>query len=205
MKNTIYSLMLNDEVVAEVDSLARRLGSTRSSLINEILAEYVDYVTPARRARDVLSAIEELMRPTELVPFFPPNSKTLSVKSALQYRYRPTIKYEINLYRSSGDTMGQLDVLFRTQSSELISEIFDFFRIWKRIERRQDVEYALYDGKFSRSIPTPELDCTNEQIANSIYSYVTLFDNMLKGYLSGRLSEGDIEQEYNEEKEAFLI
>ena len=41
MKNTLYSLMLNEEVVAEVDALARNLGTTRSSLINEILAEYL--------------------------------------------------------------------------------------------------------------------------------------------------------------------
>ena len=42
MKKTLYSLMLNDEVVREVDILAHRLGTNRSALINQILAEYVD-------------------------------------------------------------------------------------------------------------------------------------------------------------------
>ena len=64
MKKTLYSLMLSEEVVREVDALAHRLGTNRSNLINQILAEYVDLVTPERRINDVLSAIEQLMRPS---------------------------------------------------------------------------------------------------------------------------------------------
>ena len=33
MKKTLYSLMLNDEVVREIDRLAHRTGSNRSALI----------------------------------------------------------------------------------------------------------------------------------------------------------------------------
>ncbi len=67
--------MLNDEVVREVDALAHRLGTNRSALINQILAEYVNYTTPERRINDVLSTIEQLMAPSrDLVPFFAPNS-----------------------------------------------------------------------------------------------------------------------------------
>ena len=45
MKKTLYSLVLNDEVVREVDALAHRMGTNRSNLINQILAEYVNYTT----------------------------------------------------------------------------------------------------------------------------------------------------------------
>ena len=73
MKKTLYSLMLNEEVVRQVDALAHRLGTNRSNLINQILAEYVDYVTPERRINDILSAVEQLLSPSrELVPFFAP-------------------------------------------------------------------------------------------------------------------------------------
>ena len=47
MKKTLYSLVLNDEVVREVDALAHRMGTNRSNLINQILAEYVNYTTPS--------------------------------------------------------------------------------------------------------------------------------------------------------------
>ena len=63
MKKTLYSLVLNDEVVREVDALAHRMGTNRSNLINQILAEYVNYTTPEQRINEVLSAIEQLMAP----------------------------------------------------------------------------------------------------------------------------------------------
>ena len=94
--------MLSDEVVAEVDRLAHRLGTNRSNLINQILAEHVNLVTPERRINDIFSAIEQLMTPSrELVPFVSPNALTMSLKSSLEYKYRPTVKYEVELYRGS--------------------------------------------------------------------------------------------------------
>ena len=160
LKKTLYSLMLNDEVVREVDLLAHRLGTNRSALINQILAEYVNYTTPERRINDVLSAIEQLMQPSsDLVPFFAPNSYSMSLKSSLEYKYRPTVKYEVQLFRGEEENIGELSVVFRTQSSALISVMTEFFRLWKSIEdahlapkvgHRQ--HYALYDGRFTRSI-----------------------------------------------------
>ena len=82
LKKTLYSLMLNEEVVREVDALAHRLGTSRSNLINQILAEYVNYTTPERRINDIFSALEQLISPSrELVPFFSPNSSTMSGES----------------------------------------------------------------------------------------------------------------------------
>ena len=49
MKKTLYSLMLSEDVVHEVDLLAHKLGTNRSNLINQILAEYVNMVTPDQR------------------------------------------------------------------------------------------------------------------------------------------------------------
>ena len=46
MKKTLYSLMLNEEVVNEIDRLAHKYGTNRSNLINQILAEHVNLVTP---------------------------------------------------------------------------------------------------------------------------------------------------------------
>ncbi len=204
MKKTLYSLMLNDEVVREVDAMAHRLGTNRSNLINQILAEYVNYETPERRINNVLSAIEQLMAPSrELVPFFAPNTLSLSLKSSLQYKYRPTVKYEVELFKSGGESIGELSVMFRTQSAALISSITDFFRLWKNIEDAHlrsatgaHIDYALYDGKFVRSIAVPDKDCTAEQLAGALSEYIKLFDKLLKGYLTGRYDAHNVEAAY---------
>ena len=203
MKKTLYSLMLNDEVVREVDILAHRMGTNRSNLINQILAEYVDYTTPERRINDVLSAIEELMRPSrELVPLFVPNSFSMSVKSSLEYKYRPTVKYEGELYRGA-DEFGALSVLLRTQSSALLCAMAEFFRLWKLIEDthlapRTGVRhsYAIYDGKLVRSLTAPNKPCTADELAAAISGYIGLFDRLMKDYLSGRLDAHELEAAY---------
>ena len=204
MKKTLYSLMLNDEVVREVDALAHRLGTNRSNLINEILAEYVNYTTPERRINDILSTIQELMQPSgDLIPFFAPHSYSLSLKSSLEYKYRPTIKYEVELYKGSGDTIGALSVLFRTQSPALIDAMTDFFRLWKSIEDAHlaprlsaKVDYALYDGKFVRTITVPDKNCSSGELASSLAEYIRLFDKMMKGWLTGRYDAHAIEAAY---------
>ena len=204
MKKTLYSLMLDDEVVHEVDALAHRLGTNRSSLINQILAQYVDYTTPEQKINDILSTIEELMSPSrDLVPFFAPNSFSMSLKSSLEYKYRPTVKYEVELYRGGSEDIGELSVVFRTQSAALIKAMTDFFRLWKRIE---DVhlypltgakhDYALYDGKFLRSISAPDHDCSSEEMAETISEYIKLFDKLLKCYLSGSRDAHEVEAAY---------
>ena len=196
--------MLNDEVVREVDAMAHRLGTNRSNLINQILAEYVNYETPERRINNVLSAIEQLMAPSrELVPFFAPNTLSMSLKSSLEYKYRPTVKYEVELFKSGGESIGELSVMFRTQSAALISSITDFFRLWKSIEDAHlrsatgaHIDYALYDGKFVRSIAVPDKDCTAEQLAGALSEYIKLFDKLLKGYLTGRYDAHNVEAAY---------
>ena len=204
MKKTLYSLMLNDEVVREIDRLAHRTGSNRSALINQILAEYVNYTTPERRINDVLSAIDALMQPSrELVPFFAPNSLSMSLKSSLEYKYRPTVKYEVELYRGPESTIGQLSVVFRTQSMALIEAMTEFFRLWKRIEDTHlkpltgaEIDYALYDGKFVRSIAAPDRDCTTDELASALSEYIKLFDKLMKAYLAGHLDDHDVEAAY---------
>ena len=196
--------MLNDEVVREVDALAHRLGTNRSALINQILAEYVDYTTPERRINEVLSAIDQLMRPTrDLVPFFVPNASSLSLKSSLDYKYRPTVKYEVELYRGGEESIGELSVVVRTQSAALIQGMTEFFRLWKRIEDAHlypltgaRIEYALYDGKFVRSLAAPDRDCSTDELARALSEYIQLFDKLMKNYLTGRLDAHEVEAAY---------
>ena len=213
MKKNLYSLTLSDDVVREVDALAHRMGTNRSNLINQILAEYVNYTTPERRINDVLSTIQQLMSPSrDFVPFFAPNTYSMSLKSSLEYKYRPTVKYEVELYRAGGDSIGELTVIFRTQSAQLLQSMTQFFRLWKQIEDAHlsgvEPDYALYDGKFVRTLSLPpDHDYTSEEIARAISDYVQLFDRLMKAYLAGKYTPPEIEALYcaQQQRAAILI
>ena len=205
MKKNLYSLTLSDEVVREVDALAHRMGTNRSALVNRILAEYVSVPTPERRWNDIFEAIEELMTPTrELVPFFAPGSSTMSLKSSLSYKYRPTVKYEVDLGGGNEWTMGTLNIVFRTQSASLIAAMTNFFRLWVKIEDKcltpllgSSIACSLYDGRFVRPLAMPRgKSLTADDVAGAISTYVQLFDRLLKGYLDGSLSANDVEMAY---------
>ena len=205
MKKTLYSLMLSDDVVRAVDALAHRMGTNRSALVNQILAEYTDMVTPERRVQDIFRQIGEILgADTDLVPFVAPNAMTMSMKSSLQYRYRPTVKYSVELYRDREGAMGELAVVFRTQSQELLDAMGGFFRLWKEVEDELvsayhpvPVEYALYPGRFTRTLALPgRRDYATGDVAAAISAYVRLFDRLMKGYLAGNMAPRDVESEY---------
>lgn len=205
MKKTLYSLMLNDEVVREIDRQAHRMGTNRSALINQILAEYTSVVTPEQRIERIFRSIEEMVSPArDLVPFFGPNAMTMSLKSSLEYKYRPTVRYEVALLDDAAESLGELSVIFRTQSAALLQSMTQFFRLWKQIEDAHlapyltvPVRYALYDGKFVRSLSLPRgRDYTSEEIAKAISDYIKLFDHLMKGFLSGKYTAQDVESLY---------
>lgn len=205
MKKTLYSLMLSDDVVREIDNLAHRRGTNRSALVNQILAEYANLMTPERRISDIFRQIGELLSSDrELVPFVAPGASTMSMKSSLQYRYRPTVKYSVELYRDRDGALGELSVVFRTQSAELLAAMDGFFRLWKRIEDEliasylpRPAEYALYSGRFTRTIALAAgRDYTTNDVAAAISAYVRLFDRLMKGYLAGSLTAEDVRSEY---------
>lgn len=205
MKKTLYSLMLSDDVVREIDAIAHRRGTNRSALVNQILAEYADLVTPERQIHDIFRQIGDILgSDRELVPFVAPNAMTMSMKSSLQYRYRPTVKYSVELYRERDEALGELAVVFRTQSEELLTAMDSFFHVWKAVEDEliaaylpRPTEYALYSGRFTRSISLPAgRDYSTNDIAAAISAYVRLFDRLMKGYLAGSLTPEDVRSEY---------
>lgn len=194
MKKTLYSLMLSDDVVREIDALAHRYGTSRSNLINQILAEQVGLVTPERRIRDIFSQMQSLLLgDRDLVPHIAPNATSMSLKSSLQYRYRPTVKYSVELFRDHSGALGELSVVFRTQSAELLGAMESYFAALKSIEDElvapllpTGIDYALYGGRFTRSICLPaRSDASTEAIAAAISAYIRLFDRLMKQWLGG--------------------
>ena len=55
VKRSTYSVVLMDDVVAAIDALAAQMGTSRSNLMNQILAEHVCCITPEKRMRSILN------------------------------------------------------------------------------------------------------------------------------------------------------
>ena len=129
MSKSVYSLVLSDDVVAAVDRAAYALGSSRSNLINQILAEYVSFITPEKRRKDIFDSLVSVIDGFEPFQVQSRGSDSmLCIRSPLRVKYNPTIKYTVELARNNGSQIGQLRIMTRTQSEALI-EMLDAFSI----------------------------------------------------------------------------
>ena len=108
MKRSTYSLILMDDVVAAIDRLAAQQGTSRSNLINQILAEHVSCVTPEQQMRQIFACLTQQMNSAFRIQE-QGSDAMLSILGSVQYKYRPTIRYSVELHREMhGEKVGIL-------------------------------------------------------------------------------------------------
>lgn len=184
MNKSVYSLVLTDDVVAEIDRIAYENGTSRSNTVNQILAEYVSYDTPEKRIREVFSEVENLLTgSSRFQVMMQPSDSMFSLRSALAYKYNPSVRYSVELNRNLQPAIGELRVSVRSQSSALRLYMLQFFKLWSRIEQNLvgHVECAMADDRYIRRLAVAEdrkLD--NEALGQAIAEYIRLFDTALK-------------------------
>lgn len=195
MKKSVYSIVLSDDVVAQVDRLAYKAGTSRSGMINRILAEYVSYVTPEQRMRDILGQAASLVDTMEhLQVMLQPTDTHLALKSALRYKYNPTVKYSVELYKT-GEALGELRVTMRTQNKGLIEYLTAFFRLWAAVEQHvlgHLPHCTTEEGRYSRTLylePALAAQVTGDELGHAIIDYVETLDRCMKIYFAA-LTEG---------------
>lgn len=203
MSKSLYSLILSDEVISRIDRMAVRENTNRSALVNQILAEYCSLVTPEKRIESVFDSVERLFgADSELAAFTTPNQPTMFFKTSLEYRYRPTVRYDLRLYPQIGDdgALGELTVTFRTQSAELLDRIDQFFRLWIASETESapddPPQYALAPGRMTRSIHQKDGtdgELTAEELAEAISDYIRLLDTDMKAFIAGKITPDSVE------------
>ncbi len=213
MSKSVYSLVLNDEVVEIIDRMARINGLSRSSMIEKILADATNYETPQRRADSIFEEIERLISNSQTMRYLSqPSQYMASIMSALDYRYNPAIKYSVELFPNS-DHLGQLKVTLRTQNVILINLISDFYRLYTYLEKKYYNSSAvfMFDGaKFTRLFDFPKTNITTKELAEKLTEYVKHFDELLNVYFNNLTANESmllylVEKRYVELKRNTLI
>ena len=205
MKKNMYSLILSEDVVKEIDRLAYENGTNRSNFINGILAEYCRMVTPEMRIKNIFDRALELFEGSRFLPSKEPNSGIMTLRTSLEYKYHPTVKYDVQLFRRRGYAFGQLRVGLRSQSPELLRVLGDFFELYAACEgkysplteARRGV-FSFDGSKFIRTLVLPEArEYDASDLADAINLYVVSLDDMLNNFFTGKYSTAlDFEMDY---------
>lgn len=196
MKKSVYSLVLMDDVIKAVDEQAYRLGTSRSNLINQILAEHLSCVTPEMRMKEIFRQVTELVSSSFMIQE-QRSPSLMTVRTALEYKYRPTINYRVELERAPREYIGTLRVNIRTQSSRLMEMFQSFFTYRARLENAymQQLGIESYSceiggGSFSRRlINTGAL--SGEQVGEAIGEYIKDLDRAVKVYFAAPTEFGE--------------
>lgn len=193
MNKSIYSLVLSDMLVEEIDKLAYMKSSSRSNIINEILADYLSYSTPEKNIENIFTTLQNHINGYDKFQILnQPSASMFSVKSILKYKYNPTVKYSVELWKNGGNTVGDLKISFRTQSAEFIELLNYFFSVWSAIEDKYISKFfangkiprRAEPGRFIRTLILPKAleNRSNERIGQTIASYINVFDNVMKEF-----------------------
>lgn len=187
MNKSVYSIVLADDVVEAVDEMAYRMNTSRSNLINQILAERVQLLTPEKRMKEIFSQIEKLMDSRFQISD-QPSDAMISIRSPLKYKYKPTIRYSLELSRDFQGKVGRLKVQFRTQSTQLISIINGFFILWNKLENKylsgmftSNVPAEIDNGRYTRDFYSPT-ELIDEEISKAVGEYIQIMDKCIQIY-----------------------
>ena len=189
MAKSIYSLVLDDEVIALIDRMAYAEGASRSALINRILAENVGFSTPEMRMRDIFRRMEDILESSLLPMPAESGDSTLRLRSAISYKYNPTVKYTVALGRE-GASIGELRIQVRSRSDGFTIMLLQFFRLWARLEEayigKTDISFEA--GRLTRKLIPHKKNGSiiSEAVDGSaIAAYVNAFDGAMKAFFAG--------------------
>ncbi len=181
MKKSVYSITLLDDLVREIDRRAYLSGTTRSGLINRLLAEQLGLSTPENRKQSIFSEMARLLSPDDGFLINDGGDSLFAVRSTIRFKYNPTIRYSVVIYPEGDECFGELRATLRTQNESLISELDRFFAIWQRTE---DLVFSrristFGGGKFTRRLLSPANSKNPQALADAASRYIKLLHTAL--------------------------
>lgn len=199
MKKSVYSLILSEEIISKLDSIAYSYRTSRSNYINQVLAEHISYITPEQKIKDILDAVKEFLQTDDRYTFVAMNSNSyMDIRSALNYKYRPSIRYCVELTPIVSGPFCRLKAQVRTQSRSLILDITKFFKLWESIEIKEFFKEAKVDEVcyfndvcyYRNLCLNVNKNITSEQdLGKAVAEYITTLNSALNVYLENSINE----------------
>ncbi len=187
MGKNVYSLVLSDDVVAAVDRMAYMKGLSRSGMINELLASAVSYTTPEMWIRTVISKIEGGLGSGTFIQM-QSGANGYSMRSALAYKYNPSLRFSVELYRNRADdgAIGNIKISLRSRSDALMLLLIRFFGLWQTVESAYlpSIQYTYSDGKIVRLLRPSDPEASAEETGDSIGRFAVCVNNAIEAYFT---------------------
>lgn len=208
MSKQIYSLVLSEQVVEKVDREALVRGISRSQIINDLLCQSFGVWTPDLKMNRVMDLMTEAFRGLDTMQMVSAtHGNTLQLRTSVSYKYKPKLKYVIEMSGKNHPLLANLKIYSRTTSEPFLQCLVMFFgyisdfeeSIAPQIGLRQVLStgYAYEDNKFVKRFECDwtTTDVPAEAIAAYLISYVQFLDEALKMFFDSYGNWPHIEQQ----------
>jgi metal-responsive CopG/Arc/MetJ family transcriptional regulator len=195
MKSSIYSLVIQDNLMNKVDDIALEKGMSRSQMVNEILAEYLGISTPEYKINKVMDFVCKEFLDRSSIRIMS-NNKGSSVKllTNIKYKYNPQLHYMLELKGKNKNKLATLKIQSRTQSKVFLDHLVRFFLMFTEIERIHEIgfrknvidkSYFVVDG--NRFLRDFYYDWTNdsfspERLSQFLINYISMINEAVNVY-----------------------
>jgi hypothetical protein len=167
-------------------------------MINRILAEYLSFETPEQRTKNIYETIIAYFEKTgAFQKFAQQQANSLTICSALSFKYNPTVNYRVKVYKLYNDIVGEIKLCFRTQNKQLVHHLSNFYEMWIDIEEsnpytNKECENAVSvaeDGKLTKYIAADGEDA-DLKLSLNIAAYIEMTHTALNVFINERNNAG---------------
>lgn len=194
MAKSAYSLVLSDDIIETIDSMAAGQGQSRSGLINQILADYAQLSTPEGRMQEVAQAARQALGQAALRSTLSAGG-TLTFTRALRYKYNPSLRYVVELF-DGRDELAELRVGLRSQSEDLLGYLAAFFELWIKLElahlpEAPPVPAGQIDRRYRRILRSPAGELSRQEAGEAIAGYIARMDSCVRAFFANLDDAGE--------------
>lgn len=180
---SVYSLVLSDEIIAEIDKAAFKSGVSRSQYVNDVLAAAVGIDTTEKLIDKIFDKINIAAGELENFRVQRGSQTAVDFLSSLNFKYSPKVTYSVVLYADDG-LKGELKIALRTTNPLLIDLTRQFFNDFNAIERayNANAEYYASGGRLVRKFSFKNDSDVSGQITDYVHSLDRLFNEYIAFY-----------------------
>ncbi len=202
MKKSVYSLMVFDEIIDQIDELAEENNQNRSQIINQILADYLGMITPEQKVQSILMSLNNKFKDKLRIKQFNKNS-SIHFDKSIDYKYKPKIKYSFEFIGSGDRKYAVFKISSRSKSVELNQKLENFFKKITEIEQKNHLYLGIKPDIESKHMFVREfriegsLNRDPDKVARFLSNYLIMFDKAINIYFSNKSSK-EIEESLSE-------
>ncbi|MEG2174469.1 MAG: hypothetical protein RR135_03155 [Oscillospiraceae bacterium] len=182
MSKSVYSIVLSDGVVELIDAMATRKGMSRSTTINNILADHLSMVTPEKRVQEILAQAERLLDDSTFQMLPTLADGLLAVRAPVRFKYNPTVRCVVELCPAPSGMQGELRAAARTQSVQLIEALNEFFVMFAHYSGFASTACHVEGGRFTLGFLLPVAD--GDEAAAYIADLLQTMQRAMQGFFA---------------------